>query len=97
MGTNICSEDAHCVNSFAGYNCKCKTGFRPIMNDLEGETDLQCQDIDECESGAHSNSGYLIGQADGLSMDGRTAVRTLFSSVRGPDFWSDPWSGLFRI
>ena len=30
---NVCSEYAICLNTFAGYNCKCKSGFLPIMNE----------------------------------------------------------------
>ena len=33
IGNNLCSEYANCLNTFAGYNCKCKSGFLPIMNE----------------------------------------------------------------
>ena len=50
--TNPCSKDAKCVNTFAGYHCKCETGFQPKMNESEA---ILCQDINECDLGVFSN------------------------------------------
>ncbi|XP_068689107.1 pro-epidermal growth factor-like [Montipora foliosa] len=46
MEENDCDDEAVCINTLDGYNCKCVTdGFRG--------TGKECTDINECESGDH--------------------------------------------
>ncbi|XP_048198306.1 adhesion G protein-coupled receptor E2 [Perognathus longimembris pacificus] len=52
-GHNRCHNSTHCLNKAGGYQCRCRSGWRPIPGSPDGPPDTQCEDVDECRLRLH--------------------------------------------
>ncbi|KAK1342692.1 hypothetical protein QTO34_015458 [Cnephaeus nilssonii] len=53
-GQHSCHQSTQCHNTKGSYECRCRSGWKPIYGSPNGPNNTICEDVDECSSGQHS-------------------------------------------